>query len=87
MLILSIKIELEPDKNIEFNQCWHSFVQHVQKMDGSSYEMKYLGKNTCKLFLRFEQQKQLDIMMQNEWYTFLMGAIKTLGQNFETELV
>lgn len=87
MLGLIIKIELQPDKYIEFNQCWLSFVQHVQKIDGSNYEMRHIGKNVYKLILRFEQQKQLDNMMHNEWYIFLMGAIKTLGLNFKTELV
>ena len=83
MFIQTIKIKLQPDKYIEFSQCWHRFVEHFQKTDGTIFEMRQKGKDNYKLILRFENHKQLDNMMKNEFYKYLMGAIKTLGEDNE----
>ena len=86
MLQQCFKIKLQSDKSKEFIQCWQSFTQHIKDMEGTSCSIKEQDKNNYELIFNFEKETQLNSFQQNEWYTFLMGGIQTLGQTFETKI-
>lgn len=83
MLQLCLKIKLLSDKSKEFIQCWQSFTQHTNGMEGVSYSIKENDKNNYELIFNFQEQIQLDRFVENEWFGFLMGGIQTLGKKCE----
>ena len=88
MIQLAIHVDLLPDKLNEFNQSWETFIQHKNTIKGLTWCHKNnLGNHSCDIILQCNNQRQMDLFMQSEWYNFLMGAIQTLGDKSETKQI